>query len=432
MLTFLSRLKQSALVKNFSYSLSANIISQLRGLIIILCTTKLLSVEEYGQLVLVTFLIATVIDISDLGVNTSTTRFVARYFQQHRYKKYLAVLFYSFKRKAIAFGLTAAILTFGAYPIALGIFNDLTLKPYVYISLLGIFFGMFWGLENSIYQGKQYFARLCQIAALTFVLVMALLGLFYLTDALDLGHFVLLNIAITCISFVLGTWYLRRDLRRSLLLRHFTSTIKKDFNAFGNWMLLWSLFVIFKTKIDILMLTHLASTEQIAYYDLANKFTKPVLLIFSSYGQVLTPVLAGLVSYTAIHAKIKHTVKPCLLLSLALVLLILLSPLLIRLIIGDNYAASVLPMQLIFGALIFYVWTMPFNSALFALNKPYVFSIDTATGVLVTVAGNAFLIPYFGAIGASLTLIIVNMTSLGISIYFYYKTIRTEKHRPLT
>lgn len=417
----IERIRNGKIFQNLSYTLLANTINQLRGFLLVWVAVKFLTVEAYGELVLVTFLISTVIDLSDFGVNVSTTRFVAKYYQGHNYGKFLATIIYSFRRKLLAFVIVAVCLGIFAEKVAILIFNNAALENYVYLSIVAIFFGMNSGVINSIIQGKQVFSKTLCIAIGTISIVFFLFLILWYVDGLDFNGFVFLNIAVTVCSCSLGTFIIRKDIRRSWNFKHKTKAICKEFNSFGNWMLIWSIFVIVKTKIDVLMIAQLATTEQVAYYDLANKFSKPLMLIFSSYGQVLTPMFAGVQSTEKLRILVSQTKKTCVCITVMLFIAILLSPYMIEIILGTSYMESILPLQLIITSLVFFVWTMPFNTGLFALNKPFVFSVDTVIGLGVTLLGNYLLIPLWGAEGAAVTVIIVNMISLITSIYFFRK-----------
>lgn len=420
----IEHIRSSKIFHNLSYTLMANTINQLRGFLLVWTAVKFLSVEAYGELVLVTFLIGTVVDLSDFGVNVSTTRFTAKYYQGHDYGRFFSTIIYSLKRKLFAFVFVAIGLGIFSEKVAILIFNNAALENYVYLSIIAIFFGMNAGVINSIIQGKQAFSKMLCIAVGTICIVFLLFLALWYANELDFKGFVFLNIAVAVCSCSLGTFLIRKDIQRSWKFKYKTKEIRKEFNNFGNWMLIWSIFVIIKSKIDVLMIAQLATTEQVAYYDLANKFSKPLMLIFSSYGQVLTPMFAGIQSTEKLRFLVSQTKKSCASITGILLIGILLAPYMIEIIVGNGYMESGFLLQMIILSLVFFVWTMPFNSSLFALNKPFVFSIDTVIGMIVTLLGNYLLIPLWGAEGAAVTVIMVNIVSLITSAYFYRKFMR--------
>lgn len=412
---------------NLSYAMINNLVNQFRGLLLIWLAVKTLPVDIYGQLVLITLLIGTVVDLSDLGVNVSTTRFVAQYYQQKKKTEYFSTIYYSFKRKLWAFlGIVIVLLLIPGQLSEL-FFKDRSLEVYIYLSILGIFSGMFYGLESSIIQGKKEFKKLLYISLCAFAVLGIFIGVVYYFKFLDLKSFFFLNILVTISSFGIGTYFLQDDLKISLRYKKYAYKIKGAFNNFGNWMLVWSVFVIIKSKLDIFMMAHLSSDQEIAYYDLASKFTKPVMLVFNSYGQVLVPELSGLKTIEDVKITLKSTKKFCFIMTIGLVTLFLIAPYLIHLIIGGRYDAAISPLRILILSLIPFVWTMPYNTAFFVLNKPYVFTVDTIIGFIITVVGNYLLLPKYGAIGATITVLCVNLASLIVSLYFYFKTVSMMK-----
>ena len=76
-------------------------------------------------------------------------------------------------------------------------------------------------------------------------------------------------------------------------------------------------------------------------------------------------------------------------------------------------------MTMLLFAIIFFVWTIPFNSALYALNKPYIFSMAAFVGLVVTAIGDYLLLGKYGAIGAAYTYIAAQIVGLIIALGAY-------------
>lgn len=426
---FIARVKRSTMMRHLSYAFSANLLNQLRGFLLIWVSVKLLSVEEYGFLVLVTMLVGMVTDISDAGVSAATSRFAAEYYQKRMYRKYAQVIYYSLYRKWIAFWIVSLILLVGCVPLAKLLFHDGNASLYVIISLIGIFPGMFLGVENAILSGKQEFKTQFCIARYSFITIVLIFLSCYVMGILSLNVFIAINFLVNIVSGAFSTYFLRSDLKKSFFFRKDYQGIRHEFNKFGNWMFIWSVFVVIKSRIDVVMLSYLGGVAQVAYYDIATKFTKPVMLVFGSYGQVLNPKLVAYGSLDGLQQLIRQTYKFVSLLSFALLLCIPISPYAIDFIIGSEYEEAVLPLQIILVGLVFFVWTMPFNGALFALKKPFVFSLDTIIGMVVTIMGNYFLIPMFHSSGAALTALMMNAASLVLSVFFYRYYMRKSKRK---
>ena len=420
----LARLMGKRIGKHFSYNLTASLLNQIRWFFLVWTATQLLSVGEYGIFTLLVTLIMTAIDLSDLGINASTTRFVAQYHQHRQKENMLMAIWYATSRKCRNAVLIAIILVVGAKPISNLLFLTEDWSYLVAIAASGVVFGLLNGLSTAIYQGKQDFHRIFQIAVYLFVITMVLVFVAYVCHYLSLEGFIWLHILILGISVVFSGWFLRKDIRDSFAYRSQVSRIKGEFNQFGKWMFLWAVFCVLQSRIDLVMLAQMTSTVQVAYYDLAMKYTRPLMMVFSAYGQVLNPLMAGYRNKAELLSYVKQTYSFLWKLSVGLILMIFLAKPLVLLIVGEAYSNSVLPLQIVLAALIFFCWTMPFNTAIYALKKPYVFTIETIVGLLITVVGNYLLLGAYGATGAAMTFAIVQLVSWGIAYGFYLLIMR--------
>lgn len=402
-----------------SYNVLANLLNQSRWFIFIWIATQYLSVSEYAVFSLIITLMMTAIDLSDLGINASTTRFIAEFYTQNKRRLYFNTLFYSLKRKGLSIFLAILVLFFFSNNISNLLFQNAHWGFLVQLSALGVGSGLLNGLNLAVLQGKKCFHIVTKIAIYIFVISVLILGGFYVVGYWNLVGFIWIYIIIMGVSLLLSIWPLRKEFFVSIVHYRNTTYIKKEFNTFGIWMFIWAIFCVLQSRIDLIMLAQLTTLEQVAYYDLAMKYTRPFMMIFAAYGQVLNPLMAGCKTIDELRLSVKKTYSFLIRFSLVLLILIVLAKYMIMEIVGIEYGNSIVPLQVIFFSLIFFIWTMPFNTALYALKKPYVFSVETIFGVIVTIIGNYFLLPLYGAIGAAYVFLVVQIASLIISKIFY-------------
>lgn len=413
------KLLQGYMGKHFSFNMAANVLNQTRWIFLVWLATQYLSVSDYGVFALITTLILTTIDLSDLGVNASTTCFAAQFFRQKKMALFYGTIFYAIKRKCINCIIAMVILVIFANQISIFLFASDKWAYLVRISSLGVAFGLLNGLNIAIFQGKSSFKLIARIAIGTFVIAGVLVGIFYFGGKWDLGGFIWLYILILGFSMGVTYWFLRRDFSLGLEYRREATKITKNLNNFSKWMVIWAVFSVLQSRIDIIMLAQMTNTTQVAFYDLAMKCTRPLMMVFVAYGQVLTPLMAGYNCIEELKGYVRGTYRFLKILSILLVTSIILAEPILMILIGDQYIKSVLPLQIILFSLIFFVWTMPYNTALNALRKPYVFSIETFLGIIITVGGNYCLLQEYGAIGAAVTFAIVQVVALILSKFFY-------------
>ena len=150
-------------------------------------------------------------------------------------------------------------------------------------------------------------------------------------------------------------------------------------------------------------------------------------MLVSAYSQVLNPQFAAF-DKSEIKQKIISVTKFIVAITGMIIVAIFLAKPVITIIFGHKYDNAILPARLLLFAIIFFVWTVPFNSALYALNKPYVFAFASFAGLIVTAVGNVILLEKYGAVGAAVTFVFAQITGLVISV-FAYQRIKKESNK---
>jgi O-antigen/teichoic acid export membrane protein len=196
---------------------------------------------------------------------------------------------------------------------------------------------------------------------------------------------------------------------------------------YGRWMVLWSIAVIIQNRLDIFMLTSLTSVEQVGLYTAAFRISQLATLIPNAYGTVLSTKLASLAGSDKLFPLFKKT----LLISGVLFLLIMAStifaPVLINLITGDKYSASIPILQILLLNWGIYTLNLPFSSLLNAFEKPWIITFAVFITIIQIFITNSVLIPIHKGVGASISLVISSSIVLIICMagaFFYYRQIK--------
>ncbi|GKU27271.1 polysaccharide biosynthesis protein [Clostridium folliculivorans] len=412
--------------RSMSFVLTANIISQLESFIFVIIATKTLSVEDYGIYTIVMTLIYTVIELSDMGMNGAVIRFSSQYYSQNEYDKELEIVNMALKKKfRNSLIVILAIIIFSKY-ISIYFFSSTKYNLYFIISAFGIGFSLVNSLNNSILQGRRWYKKYFYSIVLSNLILLILILMLYFTNTLSVINIVAVNVACLLISMIISYRLANISIVNVFRYKPFHLDVVKNFNSFGMWMLMWSIMSIMQSKVDVFMLSTYASKEQVSYYDLAMKMTKPILMICSSYAQVLNPILATLTSKQHLKNNINKITKFVVFVTGIILISIVFAKPAIYLIFGNKYANSILPLDIILVSIIFFVWTIPFNGALYAMNKPYIFCIAAAVGLVTTITFNVLLLPRYGAIGASMTFLLAQIIGLVVSIIGYRINIKKE------
>ena len=422
----LSEKLKSKTAKDSILTLSSNLISQIMSLIVVIVVSRFLSVTDYGIYSILNNISSFVQDMADMGMNGAITRFIAEFRAKGEREKENQVISYSLKRKFLNLIIVFIILVTTAKPIASYWLHDAEKYPYIYLIILTCAFSLLVSALRAILQGRQEFQKyfisvvIWNFVWVSVILIMAFCGYLTVASSIISGAISGMVNLILCLKLVhLKIW-------TTIRTTEIEYEVKKEFNNFGNWMLLWALFSILQSKLDVFMLATFTSAEQVSYYDIASKVIKPVLMVVSAYAQVLNPQFASM-EKSKLKQRIVAVAKFIGIVSLVIIVGIVAVDPVIKIVFGSKYDNSIVPAQLLLFAIIFYVWTVPFNSALYALNKPYIFTIGAFVGLVVTAVGDYFLLNKYGAIGAAITYIAAQVVALIVALLAYIIIARKEK-----
>lgn len=426
MIEKINKIYKSKITSSSTFVMSANVFSQFVSFIFIMLISRVLSIRDYGIYAVLITILTTIADLADMGMNGSVTRFVAEYHEKNRINEESSIISSSLRRKLFNSLLIITIMVCFSKNIASIILNDSSMYFYIVIISIGVVFSLINGMNIAILLGRQNFYKyFCLIVASNFFLLICIIML-YLTHSMNL-----VNIIITNVFYMLSSLILSSKMVKFNIMSIFNNSSEntyalRRFKIFGNWMFIWSLCAILQSRTDLFLLAKLSTIEQVSYYDIAYKMTKPILLFTSSYAQVLNPLLASENSKYRLVGKVNTIIKFIIIISCCILFAIIISGPLINLFFRTKYNSSVIPLRILLISLIFYVWTIPFNSALYALNKPHIFAIAAFAGLVSTVFGDILLLNNYGAIGAAITFLIAQVISLIIAYSAYRKYINKD------
>ena len=411
--------------KDSIFTLTGNLISQALSLFVVAIVSRFLSVTDYGIYSILNNISSFVQDMADMGMNGAITRFVAEFRAKNELEKENQVICYSLRRKLLNLIFVFIVLVSFSKPIASYWLHDSSKYHYIYLIILTCAFSLLVSALRAILQGKLEFKNYF-ISVVTWNFVWAAtITIMAFTNNLTVVSSIIAGVVSGVINLFLCVKLVKLDMKQVICAPNIDLDTKKKFNNFGNWMLLWSMFAVLQSKLDVFMLASFTTPEQVSYYDIASKVIKPILMVVSAYAQVLNPQFASIKTSERKHG-ITIIVKFIGIISVLIVVAIIMVGPVINIVFGNKYNNSILPAQMLLFAIIFYVWTVPFNSALYALNKPYIFTLAAFIGLIVTGIGNYLLLGKYGVIGAAFTYIAAQVVGLIVALLSYIIIVRKE------
>lgn len=410
----IKKIFSTEIFKNSFNVFATNLLSKVLGFLIIFIIVKQLTVPDYGKLTVLLAIITTVSEMVAAGLNASILRYSAIYREnQEKLNRLLVTNLINI----FFIGLGIIILVyFTSSSISLLILGNENFSKQIEIVSYGVLFTFLYGALLSFFLGLQNYKAYFIYSILFQLIRLIVLLLIIYQGLISIDSFLVLFVITPVATFLIGVFFIKN---LKFKINYYDKEIVKETYHFGKWMFLWAIIVVVQSKMDIFLLSSLTTPEDVSYYDIAQKFVLMSMIVFTSYGAVLKPRMSVLTSKESILSEVKGTYKVIFGFNLYIILLIFILPFIIKMLFGDDYINSIIPLQIMLASLIFFVWTLPFNTSMYAFGKSNVFFFIAIINLIVNLISSFAFIPIFGAIGGSISFFIVNVSSLLFSYIFY-------------
>jgi O-antigen/teichoic acid export membrane protein len=412
----LSKIKSKTL-QDLLKVLSGNIIAQGIGFLAIIIISRDLGPKQYGVFSLLLAIFTVAVQISDFGVSTSYVKYVSENILKAK-EIFVTVIL----SKVILSLLVITTLYFSAGLISDFFFESREYKRLIEIIAIAILFHAFFAVIMSHFQAVQNFKIFAylNIAHNFLKLLSVVIVAFAFSQEKHLEYFIITY------AFVVVPFILVISLKNYKLFRY----IKQfDFNYFiqiyklGFWVFLSSLAVMVIMRLDMMMLQKMSTSLEVGYYSIAMNLAMIFPLITASLVTTLLPKMNEFLK--------NHTVKDYVLRVLSktkyvvaiLIVMELLSPFVIKLLFGEQYAESISVFQILLVAFTFGVIINPISLVMYSINKVYLLTIMNWVQLPLNYFGNLLLIPIWQADGAAVSTIILRILG-GLYIVFYLIKVR--------
>jgi len=396
--------------KNIGVLFAAQIISRLLAFFYMMYAARYLGPANYGILTFALAFTGIFGVFTDLGLRPLTVREVAR--DKSLSLKYLSnVSLMKVILGAITFALISLTINLMGYP-------EQAIKV-VYLLGLSVIFQGFTQMCYSIFQAyeRMEFQALGQMlnAALMLagIMVAIKLGLGVLEFALlyALVGFVTLIYSFTALKWKFSNPALAWSLRMVELDWSFWKPVIKQAWPFG----LTTIFIMIYYYIDSVMLSMMKGSEFVGWYNAAYRIALVLLAIPTVFNSAVFPIMAqfSISSRSSLKFTYQKYFKYMVLLSIPIgVGTTLLSDRLILLIFGQEYAPSIIPLQILIWSTVFIYLNGVFGRLVESLNRQILGTKVAGVGAILNIVLNLLLIPRYGYIGASATTVATELAIL--------------------
>ena len=379
-----------------------------------------LSVADFGLWSLFLSIITVICVLSYFGINNSSKKFVAQYNETENLEN---VLTSSLKLRIIFSALFSFLVFLVAKPLSIILwYPELTGLlllgiPLVFLSGLVEYLKMvFMGLHkikyNFIINTLEYSLKL----------ILIIIFLFFSSHI----HSVIQ-------SFIIAM-FITSSVGLYLLYFNFYKNLKKSDYNFTNDILKYSFPLLFislgfivLTEIDTMMIGMFSSIEEVGIYAVAKQIiiNLPHIAIAITMGTM--PIFAKLnkENKKKLNIKLFELLKIVLLIYIAIMIgILILSPLLIPLVFGNNYINSVLPLQILSFYSVLVGISVVLTAALDYTWRAKKRALNISFTIILNIMLNLILIPKYGAVGASVA---TTISFLPYIILNYIEILKTFK-----
>jgi O-antigen/teichoic acid export membrane protein len=392
---------------------------------VLLIATNVLGPSGFGQFAVALAVLMMASELSDLGVNAGLIRHASVHLGRGDAEAARTVLSVALRAKigtAAAGGLAVAAL---AAPLA-DLLGRPAATPLLRIAALGLAGAVLLGYASAVLQAQQRFRRNAALQAIHWGLRLAGAAGLALSGGLSPTSLLWVHAVSPWLAFAIGLAMIPRG---EVSLRRWDRRRARELFAFSRWMGLWAVFWILLTRVDLLIVGALASDDQVGYYGTSQRVIALVTLVVNAYVMTLAPKLSRLEDRAALAGAVRDARWVSRALAAAVALGIPLSFPIVRL-FGAEFGPAAPVLALMLAGSCFWTLTLPWTTALYALDRPQAFALSSGLGLLISVAGNLWLVPSFGARGAGAVAAVVGVEQLAVAVLAARRHLRRPGEPP--
>ncbi|WP_179079028.1 flippase [Shewanella sp. UCD-KL12] len=404
-------MQQSNALKNASWLLIEKGLLLGSGFIFTIFLTRYWTVSELGQYQYILALIGLLLPFSNLGLNSLVSKELV--LREGDTDKILGTAILLRLIGAMLGGLVYAVLALWLVPIELqSLFWVLLLAQLTHA------FGVFdYYFEAKVQSKVSAVIRTC--VGLSFMLI----KLFFVVNGMGITSILL----ITAIEWlVLGVmWFIVYQLYHQRV-RHLTwcSTQARHYLCRCVWLILSSIAAVIYLKIDQVMLGNMDSNEAVAFYSLASRLSEvwylvPGIIVASFYPALIRSKAKAKCYKNQLQSLCTYLCWGAVIIA---VVMTLIAPPLVPWLFGEQYSSVIMILQIHIWASVFIFMRALFSKWILIEDIPKYSLLTHASGAVINIILNLWLIPQWGAIGAAWATLVSYAVASYIVLFCFVQT----------
>jgi O-antigen/teichoic acid export membrane protein len=359
---------------------------------------------------------------SDLGITTGFVRYASAYLKDSPSKA--DALFKITLYFKLAVGLVVFVGGEIAAPlVADRIFHLPRLVPLLQVAFLGSLGLTLWGFLQAVLQAREWFAKYAWINVFNNALKLLGICALLLWHQLSVERALWVMALVPFVGFLLDGLLVPKGFLRANIRGPQEREIFKELFHFSKWVTMSTLCTMFLMRLDVLMLQGLTDSKSVGIYSSANQLAMIFPLLTNSLTIALLPKISKLRVREELLGFYMKVIKLIPFIAVALIVMLTISDTAIIFLFGDKYAESVPIFKIFIIAYSLSIILNPIALTAYSLNKPNILFVMNLMQLIIFVPLNLLLIPRFGAIGASWTVLTIRVFALFFVSYWVLSSV---------
>lgn len=378
---------------------------------------RTLGVEGKGIYALVLMVGSLLVLFFSLGLGNSITYYTAS-------KQYSTRFLFSFSLLAtIIISAFGGALFFFAYEryLSARILAGVTLQ-HVWLILLSLPFSLLTTFLSSIVHGKQEFIEfnLITLSRVYSNLVFQIVS-YFLQGGIPGAIWAWL--ASNILSTLVTLWYVRDDIRLTLTIPR---VMLRPLSSYGMKNYITNLLTFFNLRLDTFFVNYFSGASMVGLYTTGVSVAELVWYVPNAIGSALFPKSSSMPKETASRLTAQICRQALFLSTLLVLASALLGPLMIPLIYGQDFAASVTPFLWLLPGILGISLSKIISSNLGGIGKPQFATYTSIITVIITVVLDLLLIPVYSIAGAAIASTIAYLVSASFLVYWFKRETKID------
>lgn len=311
--------------------------------------------------------------------------------------------------------ITAMAVLFGGYSGEILSLIWISLACVIIDSFTTTFWAVSRGMHNLIFES---------VSSVLFQVIVMSFGLFFLYQGYSLVYIMSALLIASLFNFCYSSAVLMKKFKiailpifdKPLIIKILTITV-----PFG----LYAIFQRLYMYLDSVLLGIFSGNEQVGYYQISFKIIFALQFLPMAFVASLYPAMSDFWKNNQAQLKIsfEKALVYLMIISLPITAGVLALSDKIILIFKEGYGGAVLPMQITIISVLFMFVNFPIGSLLNACDRQKRNTINMFIVVAMSIVLNLILIPKFQAVGASITVLVTNVTMTALGLWWAFRIV---------